>query len=75
MTGAHCRHEASSYDVAIVGYGPVGQFLAILLGNAAAPVGVFEKQPSAYPLPRAVHFDHEVGRLQASAGLGRTWPP
>ena len=48
------------YDVAIVGYGPVGQALAILLGQRGWQVGVFEKQPAAYPLPRAVHFDHEV---------------
>ena len=33
------------YDVAIVGYGPVGQTLAILLGQRGWKVGVFEKQP------------------------------
>src|SRR5436309_5615711 len=57
------------YDVAIVGYGPVGQTLAILLGLRGWRVGVFEKQPAAYPLPRAVHFDHEVGRILQAAGI------
>jgi 2-polyprenyl-6-methoxyphenol hydroxylase-like FAD-dependent oxidoreductase len=58
-----------SYDVAIVGYGPVGQALAILLGQCGWNVGVFEKQPSPYPLPRAVHFDHEIGRILQATGV------
>ena len=62
------------YDVAIVGYGPVGQTLAILLGQRGWRVGVFEKQPAAYPLPRAVHFDHEVARILQAAGLGEALP-
>src|SRR5262249_49799420 len=57
------------HDVAIVGYGPVGQTLAILLGQRGWNVGVFEKQPVAYPLPRAVHFDHEVARILQAAGV------
>ena len=62
------------YDVAIVGYGSVGQTLAILLGQRGWKVGVFEKQPVPYPLPRAVHFDHEVARILQSAGLGEELP-
>src|SRR5262245_33082843 len=57
------------YDIAIVGYGPVGQLLAILLGQRGWSVAVFEKQPATYPLPRAVHFDHEVGRILQAAGV------
>jgi len=63
-----------SFDVAIVGYGPVGQALAILLGQYGWRVGVFEKQPAAYPLPRAVHFDHEVARILQAAGIGHELP-
>ena len=60
-----------SFDVAIVGYGPVGQTLAILLAQHGWSVGVFEKQPAPYPLPRAVHFDHEIGRVLQAAGVAR----
>lgn len=59
----------AEYDVAIVGFGPVGQALAILLGQRGWRVAVFEKQPQAYPLPRAVHFDHEVGRILQACGV------
>jgi 2-polyprenyl-6-methoxyphenol hydroxylase-like FAD-dependent oxidoreductase len=61
-------------EVAIVGYGPVGQTLAILLGQRGRRVLVLEKQPASYPLPRAVHFDHEVARILQGAGLGVALP-
>jgi len=57
-------------DVAVVGYGPVGAALAILLGQLGWLVVVLERQPNHYPLPRAVHFDHEVGRILQSCGIG-----
>ena len=49
-------------DVAIVGAGPIGITLAILLAQLGRQVVVLERWPEPYPLPRAVHFDHEVGR-------------
>src|SRR6185503_20014724 len=55
-------------EVAIVGCGPVGLALAILLGQRGHRVHVVERWSEAYPLPRAVHFDHEVGRILQSAG-------
>lgn len=55
-------------DVAIVGYGPVGRLLALLLGRSGKRVVVVERQPQVYPLPRAVHFDDEIARLFASVG-------
>jgi len=57
------------FDVAIAGYGPVGEALAILLAERGWRVGVFEKQPQPYPLPRAVHFDDEVGRILQACGV------
>ena len=56
-------------DVAIVGYGPVGQALAALLGRAGHRVVVFERFQEIYRLPRAVHLDHEIMRLLQSLGL------
>jgi len=58
------------YDVAIAGYGPVGAALAILLGQRGHRVVVLERHSEPYPLPRAVHFDHEVARILQSCGLG-----
>ncbi|HUH80559.1 MAG TPA: bifunctional 3-(3-hydroxy-phenyl)propionate/3-hydroxycinnamic acid hydroxylase [Solirubrobacteraceae bacterium] len=51
------------YDVAIVGYGPVGQTAAILLGRLGYRVAAFERWPQLYPRPRAVHYDDEVARV------------
>jgi flavoprotein hydroxylase len=57
-------------DVAIVGAGPTGLVLAVLLGQLGRSAVVLEQWPSPYALPRAVHFDHEVGRLLQSCGIG-----
>ena len=57
-------------DVAVVGFGPVGSALAILLAQLGRTVTVLERWSEPYPLPRAVHFDHEVGRILQSCGIG-----
>ena len=57
------------YDVAIVGYGPVGQTTAILLGRLGYRVGVFERWPALYPRPRAVHYDDEIARIFQRLGI------
>ena len=59
-----------TYDVAIIGLGPVGGVLACLLGRRGHSVVVIERHASPYPLPRAVHFDHEVARILQACGLG-----
>ena len=56
-------------DVAIVGYGPVGQALAALLGRFGHRVVVFERFQDIYRLPRAVHLDHEIMRLLQALDL------
>jgi 2-polyprenyl-6-methoxyphenol hydroxylase-like FAD-dependent oxidoreductase len=65
----------SECDVAIVGYGPVGQALACLLGQAGHRVSVFERHASIYPLPRAVHLDHEVMRILQALGVAHELSP
>lgn len=50
-------------DVLVVGYGPVGQSLAALLGGAGHAVVVCERRLGRYETPRAGHFDHEIMRI------------
>lgn len=68
------KRQHDAFDVAIVGLGPVGGVLASLLGRAGHRVVVIERHPTAYPLPRAVHFDHEVARILQACGLGPQLP-
>ena len=57
-----------SYDVVLVGYGPVGALLAALLGPYGLRVLVLEREAAPYALPRAAHLDDEALRvLQAAA--------
>jgi 2-polyprenyl-6-methoxyphenol hydroxylase-like FAD-dependent oxidoreductase len=62
-------NEAVQYDVVIVGGGPVGQVLALLLGDHGWSVAVIERWSQPYSLPRACAIDHEIARILQSAGL------
>ena len=53
----------------IVGAGPVGLVTALLLARRSWQVTVLERWPEPFPQPRAAHFDDEVARLLADAGL------
>lgn len=59
----------ATFDVAVIGCGPVGATAANLLGKQGLSVVVLEKELDHYPLPRAVHLDHEMMRLFQSAGV------
>ncbi len=56
-------------DVLIVGAGPTGVSLALLLARHEVRVIVVDKEPVIYPLPRAAHVDHEVMRVFQSIGV------
>ncbi len=61
-------------QILIVGAGPVGLVTALLLARCGWRVTVLERFAAAYPRPRAVHFDDEVARLFADAGIGDSLP-
>src|SRR3546814_14388101 len=57
-------------DVAVVGCGPVGNALAILLAQHGRTVTALERWSEPYALPRAVHFDPEAVRILQARGIG-----
>ena len=57
------------YDVAIVGYGPVGATFANLLSRYGLAVAVVEQAADFYDKPRAITLDHEVLRVFQACGL------
>lgn len=57
------------YDVAIVGYGPVGATLANLLARHGLRIAVVEQAADVYDKPRAITLDHEVLRVFQACGL------
>ena len=57
-------------DVAVVGCGPVGLVLSILLAQQGWRVTILEQYSDQYPFPRVVAFDGETARNFAAAGIG-----
>jgi 2-polyprenyl-6-methoxyphenol hydroxylase-like FAD-dependent oxidoreductase len=57
-------------DVLIVGAGPVGQVLALLLAQQGLRVIIVERWKEPYPLPRAVAMSHDVLRVLRQVSLG-----
>jgi 3-(3-hydroxy-phenyl)propionate hydroxylase len=56
-------------DVLICGLGPVGQLLALLLGDLGVAVIAVDEADEPYDLPRAAVVDDEVLRIFQSAGV------
>ena len=59
-----------STDVAIVGGGPVGSLLAVLLRDMNLDVVVVERDLEPYQLPRAIVMDDEIQRVFHQHGMG-----
>ena len=62
--------DNSIYDVVQIGYGPVSQVLALMLGRQGHRVAVAERWLEPYALPRAVCVDHEAARILHAIGVG-----
>ncbi|MGV9271176.1 bifunctional 3-(3-hydroxy-phenyl)propionate/3-hydroxycinnamic acid hydroxylase MhpA [Kitasatospora sp. NPDC003701] len=67
-------HEPSTgptdTDVVVVGNGPIGAALSVLLAQRGWRTTVLERRRRPYTLPRATSFDGETARLLAACGIG-----
>jgi 2-polyprenyl-6-methoxyphenol hydroxylase-like FAD-dependent oxidoreductase len=71
------RHDRERHDcdVLIVGAGPIGQVLALLLAQQGLRVQVVERWEQPYPLPRAVALSHDTLRVLYQLGLREELAP
>ena len=67
MTSSQDRLD---FDIAIVGYGPVGALSALLLSGAGLRVAILERSVEPVVLPRAVGLDGESVRSFQRMGYG-----
>lgn len=65
----------ATYDVAIVGGGPVGLVAANLAAAHGLRTLIVEKEATPFPLPRAIHFNGDVLRILQAAGLANLVQP
>lgn len=63
------RQNAQKCDVLIVGAGPTGLTLALLLAQRGVNVIVAERAAEPYALPRAAHIDHQIVRIFQEIGI------
>jgi resorcinol 4-hydroxylase (NADPH) len=56
------------HDAAIVGCGPTGLVLALLLAGKGHRVAILERHAAPYALPRAIAYDHEIARVLDAVG-------
>ena len=58
-----------NYDIAIIGYGPVGAITANLFAQKGFNIVVVEPKKDIWNIPRAVHFDGQTQRIFQSMGF------
>lgn len=56
-------------DVLVVGAGPTGTTLGLMLARDGVSTLVIDKEAEIYPLPRAAHIDHETMRTYQDLGV------
>lgn len=62
--------RAETFDVVIVGCGPIGAGAAILFAREGLSVAILDRATAVYDLPRAVFLDGETTRTFQRVGLG-----
>ncbi len=63
------------FDVAVVGLGPTGAVLSLLLAQAGLKVFVCDRLPGVHEIPRALAMDHEIMRVFQQLGLSQSIGP
>jgi 3-(3-hydroxy-phenyl)propionate hydroxylase len=64
------HHDPASQEpVIVVGAGPAGCTVSLLLADFGIPVTLLERHAQPHPLPRAVHLDDEVARTLDRIGV------
>ncbi|MES9968559.1 MAG: bifunctional 3-(3-hydroxy-phenyl)propionate/3-hydroxycinnamic acid hydroxylase [Candidatus Thiodiazotropha sp.] len=66
---SHLNKAMESYDVIIVGCGPVGATLANYLKLYGHNVAIFDRDKEPFPVPRATLFDDETVRTYQEIGI------
>jgi 3-(3-hydroxy-phenyl)propionate hydroxylase len=64
-----------SFDVAVVGLGPVGAVCTALLGSLGVKTIAIEREQAVYDKPRAFALDHEVMRVFEDLGIADAVKP
>ncbi|MDC0080227.1 FAD-dependent monooxygenase, partial [Pseudomonadota bacterium] len=58
-----------NFDIAIVGFGPVGAAAANMFAESGFNIIVLEPKHEIWDIPRAVHFDGQTQRIFQSMGI------
>ena len=62
------------YDIAIIGYGPVGAMAANMFGSSGLNIVVIEPKKEIWNIPRAVALDGQAQRIFQSCGISNNIP-